>query len=484
MTTKYWRPELSNISQNIKIGDDCIIHSHVVIFDDVVIGNRVKIQSMVFIPNGITICDDVFIGPGVIFTNDKYPPSNHKGWSKTLVKQGAVIGAGAIILPGLTIGEKAVVGAGAVVTKDVPDGVTVVGNPAKQINVKTKSMKIPFCKPFMGEEEAEAAAKCIRSGWITSGKVTEEFESKFAEYVGAKHAVFLNSCTAALGVSLQWYKKKYNIKKVLVPSFTFIATVQEVVNAGLEPVFADIGPDMLIQDIDKEYDCVLPVHTTGKKANINWKVPVIEDSAHLIVKDQLKDNPNPVCYSFYATKNLAVGEGGMLATNDPELYMWAKQAEHHGITKYGWNRYDKNGNWMYDTEFVGWKLNQSDILAAIGIEQLKKFELIQSERQRCVDLYNKNLGYHNTGLHLYPILVNNRAEFIDHMRDNGVQCSVHFLPIHKMLAFNKYKNEDLPNTNYFGDRVVSLPLFPALTNDEVNYICQKVLETNLLIHGK
>ena len=341
-------------------------------------------------------------------------------------------------------------------------------------------MKIPFCKPFMGEEEANAAANAVRSGWITSGKVAEQFQKEFANYVGSKHALFLNSCTAALGLSLQWYKRKYGIKRVLVPSMTFIATVQEIVRAGLEPVFCDIDENWNIIP-QGDFDAVLPVHLMGNEVNTKFGVPCIEDSAHLIKKNQLKDNLNAVCYSFYATKNLAVGEGGMLATNDEEFYLWAKQASHHGITKNGWDRYSDNGNWYYDTDFIGWKFNQSDILAAIGIEQLKKFNLIQSERQRCVDLYNKLLGYNNEGLHLYPIKVNDRNKFIEIMKDAGVQCSVHFLPIHKMKVFEKYKDIDLPYTNYLGDHLVSLPLFPDLTNEEIKYICKIALETNLII---
>ena len=133
--TQFWHRETSNIAYGAVIGDGCTIHSHVDIFDGVVIGNNCKIQSRVYIPGGIIIGDNVFIGPGVIFTNDKNPPSNHKGWTSTYVLDGASIGAGAIILPGITIGSNAVVGAGAVVTKDVPSGVTVVGNPAKPLGV-------------------------------------------------------------------------------------------------------------------------------------------------------------------------------------------------------------------------------------------------------------------------------------------------------------------------------------------------------------
>jgi acetyltransferase-like isoleucine patch superfamily enzyme len=131
--TKIWHPELSNIGK-CKIGENCILHSHIWIGDDVVIGNNVKVQAFSFIPKGVTIEDGVFIGPRVTFTNDKYPPSGGKGWSETKVRRNAVIGAGAVILPGITIGEGAIVGAGAVVTKDVPPNTTVVGNPAKPLN--------------------------------------------------------------------------------------------------------------------------------------------------------------------------------------------------------------------------------------------------------------------------------------------------------------------------------------------------------------
>lgn len=345
--------------------------------------------------------------------------------------------------------------------------------------------KINFCKPFLGEEEVEAVSKVIRSGWITSGKIGEEFEQNFSAYVGSKYSVFLNSATSALFLSVEWYKKKYGIKKVLVPSLTFVASVQAIVHAGLKPVFGDVGKDYLLSDnMDlgyDDYDAVMPVHIYGNRAKTIWGVPVIEDSAHLIQKDQCRGNDNAVVFSFFATKNLTCGEGGMVSTNDKEFYNWLKQAKHHGITSSGWDRYKEGGKWWYDVEFNGYKFNNSDILAAIGIEQLKKFDKIQAERKRCVDLYNRILSYKNEGIHLYIVLVNNRSEFIDKMEKAGIQVSVHFLPVHKMSAFKEYKDLDLPNTNYFGEHLVSLPLYPALTDDEVKLICERVLETNLLI---
>jgi dTDP-4-amino-4,6-dideoxygalactose transaminase len=339
--------------------------------------------------------------------------------------------------------------------------------------------KISFNKPFIGEEEIKAVSKVIRSGWITSAKEGEKFEKKFASYVGSKYVIFLNSCTSALNLSVEWYKIKYGIKKVLVPSMTFVATVQAVINAGLKPVFGDIDNDLLLIPGKKKYDAVIPVHLYGNKSLRKWNVPCIEDSAHLIERNQCKNNPNIVTFSFFATKNLTTGEGGMLCTNDKKLYLWAKQMRHHGISKSGYERYGKN-KWKYDVEFNGYKYNNSDILAAIGIEQLKKFDLMQSERKRCVDLYNKLLGYNNKGLHLMPILVNKRDTFIKYMNKNGISCSVHFLPIHLMSIF-KDKKYNLSNTEYFGKRLVSLPLFPGLKNKEIEYICKKVLETGLLI---
>lgn len=346
-------------------------------------------------------------------------------------------------------------------------------------------MKIPFNKPFIGKEEEDAVIKVMRSGWITSAKKGEEFEEKFAKFVGSKYAVFVNSATSGLNMCVEWHKIKHDIKKVLVPSMTFVATVQAVTNAGLEPVFGDVDKHGLLDPFTAtdKYDAVIPVHLFGDKAFSNYTVPCIEDSAHLVEKNQCKDSKNLVVFSFYSTKNITCGEGGMIATNSKEFYLWAKQYRHHAVSKSGYERYGKN-KWEYDVKFKGEKYNNSDILAAIGIEQLKKHKIIHNERRRCITLYNKLLGVNNTGLHLMPILVNNRKKFLGIMKEAGVSCSIHFLPVHKFSYFKEKYNVSLPLTEWVGEHVVSLPLFPSLKDSEIKYICKKVLETNLLITSK
>ncbi len=343
---------------------------------------------------------------------------------------------------------------------------------------------IPFCKSTVGKEEKKAASKVIDSGWLTTGAVTKEFEEKFADYVGAKYAVFVSSGTAALQLALNWHKPK----KVLVPSLTFAATANEVINCGAEVVFGDVERDTMCLDPKEihnklgEIDMTIPVHLTGTMAT--GFENVIFDSAHRIEKNDY--TTGIWCYSFYPTKNMTTGEGGMIVTNDEDAYKWFRQARHHGINKSISERYGEKNEWSYDVEFVGFKANNTDIAAAIGIEQLKKLPWMTEMRNTIVQFYNKRLGYSyntpRTGNHLYPVLVSNRSLFIEKMKEAGIQCSVHFLPLHKMTAYRSSNNEYLPNTDYLGSRLVSIPLYPTLTKKQLIYICDKANETNLLIY--
>lgn len=345
---------------------------------------------------------------------------------------------------------------------------------------------IPFCRPYTGKEESSSATESIESGWITTGKKTDEAEKMIAEYTGAKYCVLLTSCTAALHLCLEYLKKfKYGQNfTAYVPSLTFAATATEVVRAGGRIVWGDVDGFTLKKESRFDFDVAIPVHLTGIKADTDFgNADVIEDSAHLIYKDQCKDNKNFVCYSFYATKNITMGEGGAICTNNEHAANWFKQARHHGISKGGWDRYKEGGSWRYDIEFIGWKYNPSDVLASILIENFKKIDEIHRERQFAVDFYNEQLGYKNEGLHLYPIKVKDRDKFIKMMSDAGIQCSVHFLPLHKMTAFRHIPtlSNNLKNTEDLGEKLVSLPLFPGLTNEQLNHVCQTVKSTKLLI---
>lgn len=336
-------------------------------------------------------------------------------------------------------------------------------------------MQIKFCQPYDKEEAYKRIKPVIESGWWTSGKYVEEFEKKFAEYTGAKYCVAVNSCTSAIFLSLKYLQHKNpNIKRVYVPSFTFASTVNEVVQARLKPVFGDVDIYGLLKAENLYGDVALPVHFAGRVADTDYPVPVIEDSAHRVERDQCKDNKNLVCFSFYATKNIAMGEGGAICTNDKEAYEWFKLARSHGITKDGFQRY--NGDWEYDMEFIGWKFNLSDIHAAIGLGQLEKIDEINKKRNEILESYNAGLDYSNSGNHLYNILVGNREEFIKWMGYMGIQTSVHFKPVHLMKAYKDFNKSILPMTEFLWEHTVSIPFYPSLNQKEIEYIINKTKE--------
>ena len=348
--------------------------------------------------------------------------------------------------------------------------------------------QIPFAKPAIGPQEIAAATRILKSGWLTMGQETIAFEEEFARYVGAKHAVAVNSCTAAMFLSL----KALGIgpgDEVIVPSFTFAATANVVVHCGATPVFVDVNPQTFTIDsrqaqraITAKTKAIIPVHYGGVPSDTNFPVTVVEDSAHRIAKNYR--SKNIVCYSFYATKNITTGEGGMITTEDNSQAHWLSQARLHGLSHDAWKRYDPAGSWYYDIEFSGYKANTIDLLAAIGRVQLSRLDELEKKRQAVVARYNKNLGYQNTGTHLYPILVERRNEFMAHMKEAGIACSFHFLPLHKSPAFAAFNKLSLPVTEYIGYRVVTLPLFPALTLTEVDHICGLVTKFGKFSEGQ
>lgn len=334
-------------------------------------------------------------------------------------------------------------------------------------------MKIPFSKISFGKEEKKAINDIIKSGWVVQGPKVQEFEEKFSEYVGSNHAVFVDSCTAALFLATKWYADE-TVKVISVPAFTFTSTAEVVVNNQKYLVFKDIDVDTFCADAD------ITVNLFGRKSPYNAH---IVDSAHRIERGDMIDANGIWCYSFYATKNMSTVNGGMICTNDDLAAEWFRKARDHGISQGTMERYQQ-GKWDYDIEFVGWRLKADDLRAAIGLEQLKKLDDFNEKRNNIVNRYNANLSLDRKGNHVYPIFVHERAKFIEILAENGIQVSVHYpKALHKMVGYAQYHDgTSLPNAEWIADHCVSLPIFPGLKANEVEYICKKVEQTKLLIN--
>lgn len=348
--------------------------------------------------------------------------------------------------------------------------------------------RIPFHKGFLGEEEKKAVCDVIDSGWISQGKKVEEFEKEFAKYVGASYAVAVSSGTAALFLSLQSLKLREGY--VAVPSLTFTASAAIIKHAGLKPVFCDSDPETFClsrTSLDKA-KAALPVvayvdvQLTGVKTPwIDPSIPVVFDCAHYLFRGCHRQG-GPNCYSFHPTKNMTTGFGGMITTDDPEQAEWLKLARMHGCFKKEWDKHDNTAaRYGYTVLFPGWKLNMPDLNAAVGIEQLKKLDYMNEQKQRCIDRYNENLGLKRSGLHLYPIFVEERDAFLQSMAEAGIECSVHFEPLHTMPAYEGEKALDLPETSWMGRHIVSLPLYVQLSNEQIDHICQTIKTTHSLV---
>ena len=371
---------------------------------------------------------------------------------------------------------------------------------------------LKFAQPDFDDAEIAEVAAAIRSGWATTGPRTAQFEQEFREYVQARHALAVNSCTAGLHLALAALGIGPGDEVITTP-LTFCATVNVILQVGATPVLADIGPDLNIDPaairhaITSRTRAIMPVHIGGLPCDMQeiWRIArqhglkVIEDAAHA-TGSQIAGVPvgtgqsDAVAFSFYATKNLSTGEGGMVTTEDPELERRMRTLCLHGIGRDAWNRYSEKGNWYYEVVECGFKYNMSDIMAALGLVQLHKIERMTARRSEIARRFNQafaempefELPPTRPGdrhcWHLYALRLHldrlsiDRAQFIDEMRRKGIGCSVHFIPI----PLHPYYRSALP----IGDpcaralaeypRLVSLPLYSAMTNDDVERVVDAV----------
>ena len=364
---------------------------------------------------------------------------------------------------------------------------------------------LAFAPPLIGEEEIAEVVDTLRSGWITTGPKTARFEQEFARYLGAPGALALNSCTAGLHTALQTIGVGEG-DEVITSPLTFAATANVIEHVRARPVFVDVEADTLQMDpahlesaVTSRTRAIIPVHFAGHPADLDaigavaarHRLTVIEDSAHSLPARYrgrlIGSGDNPVAFSFYATKNLTTGEGGML-TGDPAFLERARVISLHGMSHDGWNRYAEGGQWFYEVTLPGFKYNMTDIQAALGLWQLKKLESHQQRRRAVVAAYQAAFGendafdlpveradvehaWHLYVLRLRPgVLAIGRDRFIEELTRRRVGSSVHFIPVHLHPFYRDtygYVPEDFPVACSNYQRMLSLPLHPGLSDTDV-----------------
>jgi perosamine synthetase len=370
--------------------------------------------------------------------------------------------------------------------------------------------KIPLCIPYTGQEEKDAVCEVIDSGWYAHGPKNLEFEEGFAEYLGVKHAFSMNSCTSALHLSVEGMGIT---GEVILPSFTFVASANAVITGGAKPVFVDIcydtcniDPKSIERMITPQTQAIMPVHYGGQSADMTaimeiakkHDLTVIEDSAETIGgthNGRLTGSFDIGCFSFYPTKNLTTGEGGMLTTNDDQLALKVKALLAHGIDKSTYEREDKDKAWYRSASRIGYNFRMSNILAAIGVEQLKKLPEMNRMRRDLAGRLTEALAEipevlapverpENKHVYqMYTVRVKNgldRDEFVRNLNKKGIGASIHFFPpVHHMPPYSEeeFKRDDLSVTEEVIREIVTLPMYPQMAADDLAYMIDSIQDT-------
>ena len=376
------------------------------------------------------------------------------------------------------------------------------------------TQKIPFAKVFIGDSERKYLNEVLDSGWLTTAGKTLEFEKRFAEYVGAKYACAVNSCTAALHLGIDALGIKPG-DKVFVPSMTFTASAEVIRYVQADPVFLDteylsnlITPSILENAIERhpEVRFLVLVHYGGQAANMpaimeickQHNIRILEDAAHAFPSKlngkMIGSYGDITCFSFYANKTITTGEGGMLVTDDETICNRVKTMRLHGINRDIWDRFTaKVPSWEYDVIDAGYKYNMPDVAAAIGLGQLEQAETFRCERQKvaefyfqhlsdipCLDLPLTHVPFADHAWHLFPVVLNKHASIsrnqcIEKLSEAGIGTSVHYKPLHQMSYYkSRYhlKPSDFPNAEKTWQGNFSLPIYPFMPLSDLIYICK------------
>ena len=376
-----------------------------------------------------------------------------------------------------------------------------------------RSTFLPYCLPLIGEEEIEEVVDSLRSGWVTTGPKVKRFEEEFAKYVDAGHAIAVNSCTAALHIALTALDVGPG-DEVIVPTLTFCSTGNVVAHLRARPVVVDVDEhyqialDAVRRAITPRTKAIVPVHFAGQACDLdellalaaNHGIPVLEDAAHAAGCEyggrKIGTHGSAVAFSFYATKNMTTGEGGMITTNDDGLAARMRLLALHGMSRDAWKRYTEAGSWYYEVVEPGYKDNMTDLQAALGIHQLRRLDGFNRRRQQIAATYGeafsdlpelllpKELPDRNHVYHLYPVQLDvdrlriDRAQFIGELQKARIGASVHFIPLHRHPFYRQlgYEPADFPSAERIYRGLLSLPLYPKMSADDVADVTAAVRE--------
>jgi perosamine synthetase len=353
----------------------------------------------------------------------------------------------------------------------------------------------------------------LKSGWLTTGPKTKQFEQNFGKYVGATHSIAVNSATAALHVALDAVGVSDG-DEVIVPTMTFAATAEVVIHLGAKPVLVDCQPDTFNMDprafeaaITPRTKAVTPVHYGGQPCDMDpileiargKGIKVLEDAAHALPTKYRGRMVGAIgditCFSFYANKTITTGEGGMITTENAEWADRMNKLALHGLSKDAWKRFSAEGSWYYEIVLPGYKYNLTDIASAIGLHQLEKSDRYWQRRKECAEFYNRRLAKLSAlelpvcrddvqhAWHLYVVQLNldqlkvTRSQFIELLTEAGIGTSVHYLPLHMHPLYREeygYQPGDLPVAQGIYERIVSLPVYPRMTDEDLDYVCDTI----------
>jgi perosamine synthetase len=374
------------------------------------------------------------------------------------------------------------------------------------------NMNIPYHRPILPSDIHDVFPKSIQSGWLTTGPQVEKYENALKAYLGSDHVVAVNSCTGALHLALA--AKGFGPgEKFIVPTNTFVASAAVGEWLGMEPILIDCDPNSHNFDLNRvekaltqnaNIKAIVPVHVAGEPVDMKvifewaekYNLFVIEDAAHALEAEstagKIGNTNHAAAFSFYANKNITTGgEGGALSTNDEQLAYDVKHLSIHGLSKDGWERYSAKNGWRYEITQLGYKYNMTDISGAFGITQLthvdewhkKRFQIIQKFKSGFDKINGLTLPSFNIhgkhGYHLYIVQFKedlwriSRDEFIKKVNKSGIGTSVHYVPLHLHSYYQKtygYTNGDFPVATALSNRIISLPLYPDLKDEEVEYI--------------